>query len=552
MTRYRVVCTDQRYLRFALLLGDANDLTFLHWYQLKKHGIRDARAGDEISADMAPDCRALHCRGGELRSAKRVARHADPGSVVQTGLHLDSTQLRDMLLSDSAEPLILDGCTLDNIELDYLNVSRPVAIINCEVTGSFRLMTCQFAFDLFLCNNRFPEHFSLKETHVQGSVHLEGADFSGAGGASFRAASADNLYLDMSVIGPDDFVWLNEIQVPGVIAIGGQFHGDIQLLRRQENEVLKFDSPRIGSIVVGFELYKFENANRTRIRGALDIAGVELTGDIRLRNVHAHAMSFSDVTVHSLSAQSVSTDLDFVLRDSRVTGGPSDPGIALIESSVGRHLKINRNAVSAPLNLNGSSVGEIFYLEGNTLGDDCLFDWRRFSTSRLMLAPTNSLLGTANRPLRILSPPPLARFKSVAPQEQAAQLSALKRWLADAGQLDMEDVALFHMRQASHPRGWRRLVFGGVFGWGVRLTNIAISTLALIALFAVAFQSLGLTPSWAHSLALSAQSFVATIFGQWDGYAPTGLAATLVTLEATLGIVFTTVFVGAYIRKLLR
>ncbi|MCP9479421.1 hypothetical protein NNA33_16085 [Marisediminitalea aggregata] len=58
--------------------------------------------------------------------------------------------------------------------------------------------------------------------------------------------------------------------------------------------------------------------------------------------------------------------------------------------------------------------------------------------------------------------------------------------------------------------------------------------------------------SWLASFALSIQGFTGNFFGKWPDYEPSGLIAALTVLESVLGIVFITVFIGAYIRKLLR
>ena len=48
------------------------------------------------------------------------------------------------------------------------------------------------------------------------------------------------------------------------------------------------------------------------------------------------------------------------------------------------------------------------------------------------------------------------------------------------------------------------------------------------------------------------QGFTGSFFGKWPDYEPSGLIAGITVLESIFGIVFITVFIGAYIRKLLR
>ena len=89
-----------------------------------------------------------------------------------------------------------------------------------------------------------------------------------------------------------------------------------------------------------------------------------------------------------------------------------------------------------------------------------------------------------------------------------------------------------------------------MFGWGIRFRNILTSAVVLVGLFALAFGLSGFTPS--EALMLSVQSFISSFFGQWPDVDATGRLAILVTLESVIGVLFVTVLVGAYIRKLLR
>jgi hypothetical protein len=94
-----------------------------------------------------------------------------------------------------------------------------------------------------------------------------------------------------------------------------------------------------------------------------------------------------------------------------------------------------------------------------------------------------------------------------------------------------------------------KFLLGKVFGWGIRLTNIALSSIILILIFSI-FYSFQF--DYNESLILSLQSFISSYFGHWEKQVPGNMISWLLTIESVLGVLFTTVFIGAYIRKLLR
>jgi ABC-type Co2+ transport system permease subunit len=89
-------------------------------------------------------------------------------------------------------------------------------------------------------------------------------------------------------------------------------------------------------------------------------------------------------------------------------------------------------------------------------------------------------------------------------------------------------------------------------GWGVYLRNIALSSLVMVLLFAAVYQLLNQQLTLPQSVLLSFQSFISSFLGDWSVYNLSATMTTLITLESYLGVLFITVFVGAYIRKLLR
>ena len=91
-----------------------------------------------------------------------------------------------------------------------------------------------------------------------------------------------------------------------------------------------------------------------------------------------------------------------------------------------------------------------------------------------------------------------------------------------------------------------------MFGWGIRLRNILAAALMISLMFSAMFVALGVGSG--EAVMLSLQSFISSFYGNWSSPTPpaTGIMSILVTLESMIGVLFVTVLVGAYIRKLLR
>ena len=116
-------------------------------------------------------------------------------------------------------------------------------------------------------------------------------------------------------------------------------------------------------------------------------------------------------------------------------------------------------------------------------------------------------------------------------------------------------MAYFHMNDCFSDNSAYKAIFGTIFGWGVRLTNILISSLIIMVLFFCIYLSIdGLTLM--TSLTLAIQSFFGIlldpIFETQDTKLFTQAVNWWVTAESVLGIFFITVLVGAYVRKMLR
>ena len=221
-----------------------------------------------------------------------------------------------------------------------------------------------------------------------------------------------------------------------------------------------------------------------------------------------------------------------------------------VSCSIRRHLKIKNNELSKSLCLNGSAVGEITYLENNTYDPSAIIDVRKFTSFRVLIYSSGFL--TKNSSFNIFQARKFNNLNTNSTSELCDQYCSLKNWLADSGKLELEDMAYFHMRQCYHSNVFTRFVFGIIFGWGVRLSNIAISSMIVVLLFSGVIMISDLKITFLKALSLSTQSFISSFFGKWDDYPPEGMLSGIVTFESIVGVIFITVFVGAYLRKLLR
>lgn len=90
------------------------------------------------------------------------------------------------------------------------------------------------------------------------------------------------------------------------------------------------------------------------------------------------------------------------------------------------------------------------------------------------------------------------------------------------------------------------------FSGDLWLPNIAISSLIVILIFSAVIMISDSKIVFLKAVSLSTQSFISSFFGKWDDYPPEGMLSGIVTLESIGGVIFITVFVGAYFRKRLR
>jgi hypothetical protein len=142
--------------------------------------------------------------------------------------------------------------------------------------------------------------------------------------------------------------------------------------------------------------------------------------------------------------------------------------------------------------------------------------------------------------------------------------SAYYKWMHYKNMSDMHDAS-----PGKKPKYWIKYVlYEKIFGWGVDLPRIVVSTIGLVLLFTVVYWLMfqftpGLTVKWdditvqggdigiVRSLVFALQTTFSAVLGDW---APIGAGAIKIpmTINAVLGILFVTFLIGAYGRKMLR
>jgi hypothetical protein len=213
----------------SLLLDETSQIHFVYWHELQRHQVLSLKKDEELLATTQSQNNE-NCRGLQVLSCTvQTTRELHYPDII-SGATVTQQDFETQLTGSQHTPLIYLNCTFNDIELKNLQCTRQIALISCNFEENFRLINCEIKADLWLCNSKFNKHFSLKLCKIDGNVHLEGADFTGAGGASFRGMSARNLYLDLGISGGRDLFWLNELYVPGVISIAPQFPAESKLM----------------------------------------------------------------------------------------------------------------------------------------------------------------------------------------------------------------------------------------------------------------------------------------------------------------------------------
>lgn len=541
MKPYQCLYFDTKKSLFFVFIDNNEKLHFSYWDQLIKFNKTSILPGEKFNADIANYKEENNnYRGYKINKFETEKNIKIKDVIIIKNRSISESELGRKINSEERS-IVYINCNFENIELKNIIKHNDLAFFGCTFHENFRFMFSEVQGNIWFSNCRFSCHFSLKNSLIRGDIHLESTDFSGEGGASFRGTKANNIYLDLGVKGCNDLFWFNEMVVTGVVSIGGNFLSDIQFLRTQGGDIT-FE-PRIGSIIVGRELFNYENSNKTNISSCLKIDGYNINS-IEINDLSSEKIEIKKSTIKLVHIHNLATITDLIVQENKFET------TFLHHCSIGRHLRVNDNVIGNAIDFTGTSVSQVTYFEDNKIPNKMSLNFHRFTTGRLLIYPPKSLYGNSKN--SIFSPRTFSVLMKNNERNTGEQYCSLKHWLSDSGNLELEDVAFFHMRNYHSNNKFFHILLGGVFGWGVRLQNIAISSFILILLFALVYFTLEPNLSLSNSISLSIQAFISSFFGKWSDYDPGGIISAIVTLESIFGVFFITVFIGAYVRKLLR
>jgi len=581
----RLFYNDIKNSRYSLFLDEKDKVIFCFWKELFEQTpcIRGLDVGSEVevsytSLEKKASKKPKSYRGLCKSSVSVLGKHPislddilfnefkeydENGKIVP----INQKIFKKIISNPSGRHIIFHQYCFDKIELENIDISSELVFIDCSFTADFRLLECNIFESIWFINSQFTSHFSLKKSIISKDIHMEGSDFSGAGGVSFRKTQANNLYLDFGVKGPNDLIWINEVKIDEVLSIGGDFISEIQMLTSQDNPaeigaLTPEEWMSIGSVIIGEELYEQENVNRTTISDKITIKGLR-TEEIKFNNLQIGSIEVNHVEASIISMNEIGTSTDLVINHSILTKENKEEetdSLLITGSSIGRHMKLSDNTFNGLVSLEGSAISEVTTLDDNTFNPVARLNVTRLTSGRFLIYPESCLYHQSG--FNLLKPKNFGLIKESSSltkkcrenidRDLGDQFCSLKHWLSDAGKLDLEDAAYFHMREKYHPNAFTKFFLSTIFGWGVRLSNVAIWSSILIILFAWGYAYLDQKMSFLTAIALSVQSFISSFFGTWANYDPSGWISNIITLESCLGVLFITVFIGAYVRKLLR
>ena len=557
-----VIYVDAKGQRFSVLMTKEQTFVPAHWIAFRRAGVSSVVVGERYVVSLAPDPRdeqtAIVHEVVSLDEAFSQKYREPTKSYFCFEEPPDAQNLLSALM-DSGAPKIFSNFTLNEpFEHSGLSISSTVIFADCTFLADFRLVDAKIQGDLWFLNCSFSQHFNLRGLRITGNVALFGCDFSGAGGISFRGVRGRSIFLIYGIRGSSDMLWMNELVLHGSAVIEGSFGARIQFRGRQsfDEEPLN-QNPQIRRIVVGRTEYSAEHLGENRYEGGIEIRDYHVAHSIEIENSHIDELVLEDLSCGSLLVDNCRIARDLVAKN--VKTNRTGQEISLSHNNIERHLQVSGRSLDCKLILDGTWVGQTWRLE--LLKPECgvpRVSLKRFIAGSAFFEPVHLVYGS-RRQYHFLRPPDFGMLEGAGrsfPLDLPKRLeigeayTSCKNWLALSGHLREEDHAFFYMRNAKESSAWRRFTFGVVFGWGIYLRNIVISAFLVVCMFALIFFSLGLSLDAAAML--SAQSFIASFFGEWPSFSPTGLVSWVATTESLVGVLYITVIVGAYVRKLLR
>lgn len=559
-TTARVIHSDRESGRFVVLVTEHGDIAYSHWRWFQLAGHTAVQAGEGFRVRLGVDLRddeTLMVQEvlGACAAPEVVLHQFGPEVPTDEQTHCSGVGLLDAVQAGQKVTLVSNVAVRDGCEFSGLEINGSVVLANCDISGDFRWLQARVKGSLWFLNCRFSHHFSLKSSVLDGSALFFGCDFSGAGGVSLRGIQACSVLLEFGTRGSDDMLWLNEMTLRGCLALNGTFDAPVQLLARQDDAPVN-TSPGLHNVFIGRQSYLAEKLSRNRFEGGVVLEGYQLSGDLEVRRSGLSALRLTGVVCDHLIINNCEVDQDVTLEGIAVTD--EQRGIAITDTVIGRHLRMTGSHLRGFCSLSGTSVGHAWMLELEhpELGTPRL-DITRFHAEHAWFEPVRLIYGDHSvkrfakpRAFGLLAREHLKKLSSEDRRHLAEAYTRFKNWMADTGHLREEDHAFFYMRHYKESGSLTRWLLGGVFGWGIRFRNILMSALLVSAMFALVYAGIGFRPGAATMLSL--QSFISSFFGIWPETPVTGLLSAMVTLESMIGVLFVTVLVGAYIRKLLR
>ncbi|MEX1058321.1 MAG: hypothetical protein WED11_11350, partial [Natronospirillum sp.] len=361
--------------------------------------------------------------------------------------------------------------------------------------------------------------------------------------------------------GPKDMLWLIELECRYLV-VCGHFLCPIQYRAQQSiaatDTVDARPSPlRLDGVYLGLPYFKNQG-----------FLGLRSTSSVELADLSVHELIAPEVEVGSFRAAhcafrrfhcpDATVSGDFFLGSCALSDAVFDNGFFF------KTLTIKKAShLSGKLSFNRCTVQGALVLEGQhgraTDQPPLKLDFFAMNCTLLHVFPQDLMTNGKQAWIR-------PRFNTIEHQGTAfkerddesrnhlvREYSILRQAFARAGLTQNEDICYTRMRYWAEPRRLNRFFFGDLFGWGVWLKNIVLTSL-LVLLVCTVIYWLGFSLSAQRSLTLSAQSFFNVFLGDWGVSLsnPTGILAVLVLLQSIVGLILVSVFIGAYIRKMLR
>jgi len=548
---------------------DGSHVVFVHFRDIEPQadGWQGLAEGDQVQFE------ASHDKGSVFHRTCAAVGETEDDFVQVLGksnaLVFKTVEALDGLKLGAEQSLVLTGDIPLGWQPDEQLFSKDILFYQCIWHDKAVFKGWQVKGDLVFLGCTFKDAFSLKDACVSGVVHMEGCDFSGVGGASFRGLQAKALYLDFGIQGPRDMVWLNEMCIAEDVVVGGGFSSNVQVMRQQDNRVTtqtckdneNDKRPCFRRMFVGKECYQSQNINRSILAGTLDIQGLN----------HGEVIDIDHAEIQEIRMVQVSGDVGITCKHTKVFGNVwiehDEQGFGRLsqvdfqDTYIEGHFALRYIQLAGVLNLDDATVERVIRLHQVHFDEGGGLQMARLCANRLVMDDFTLLYGKKKQSLFWQNP----RFYMLKREherrkhgkagdiELTQEYVLLKHLLSQEGQLKLEDEAFYHMRKLGH---WHHDVgmffYNYIFGWGVRLQNILLSVVMMILLFYLAYHHLFQFEEL-NALQLSIQATFLAFFGSIKPEVMAGDSLSWVVLvQSVIGVIFVTVFVGAYVRKLLR